>query len=164
MKPHAEIDQVWPRHGRVGLTGHLHGLSAAGSAWRLLLVRRSRPEHELRYPAGLDGERFECAFPVRDLAPFGCRNGEQWDIHLTTRRDGAEIRLRAGRRLDDIRGKKHIMVFPAQPADDADGAGGPLTVRPYYTVQDNLSLECTVPAAGSAPAGAGAGAAAGRAV
>ncbi|MEV2191352.1 hypothetical protein AB0I02_10215 [Streptomyces phaeochromogenes] len=145
MKPHAEITEVWPRDGRVRLVGHIHGHPAEGE-WRLLLTRRSHAEQRLDYPAQVKGDRFEGELPVADLAAAtdiaetGIRAGveggvgagvEEWDIHLT---DG-EVELRAGRRLDDIHGKKKIMVFPEQRVR---GIG----VRPYYTVKDNLSLEC----------------------
>ena len=143
MKPHAEITEVWPRDGRVRLVGHIHGHPAEGE-WRLLLTRRSRAEQRLDYPAQVKGDRFEGELPVADLAAatdtaeaeLGVEIGvgvgiEEWDIHLT---DG-EVELRAGRRLDDIHGKKKIMVFPEQRVR---GIG----VRPYYTVKDNLSLEC----------------------
>ncbi|MCX5600930.1 hypothetical protein OOK29_22505 [Streptomyces phaeochromogenes] len=147
MKPHAEIAEVWPRDGRVRLVGHIHGHPAEGQ-WRLLLTRRSHAEQRLDYPAQVKGDRFEGELPVADLAAatgtaeaedeigtgalVGVGAGvEEWDIHLT---DG-EVELRAGRRLDDIHGKKKIMVFPEQRVR---GIG----VRPYYTVKDNLSLEC----------------------
>ncbi|MGW3422107.1 hypothetical protein [Streptomyces phaeochromogenes] len=147
MKPHAEITEVWPRDGRVRLVGHIHGHPAEGE-WRLLLTRRSHAEQRLDYPAQVKGDRFEGELPVADLAAatdtaeaelgVGVEIGvgvgvgvEEWDIHLT---DG-EVELRAGRRLDDIHGKKKIMVFPEQRVR---GIG----VRPYYTVKDNLSLEC----------------------
>ncbi|MEU9882477.1 hypothetical protein [Streptomyces phaeochromogenes] len=145
MKPHAEITEVWPRDGRVRLVGHIHGHPAEGE-WRLLLTRRSHAEQRLDYPAQVKGDRFEGELPVADLAAatgtaeaeIGTGTGavvgmgvEEWDIHLT---DG-EVELRAGRRLDDIHGKKKIMVFPEQRVR---GIG----VRPYYTVKDNLSLEC----------------------
>jgi len=145
VKPHAEITEVWPRDGRVRLVGHIHGHPAEGE-WRLLLTRRSHAEQRLDYPAQVKGDRFEGELPVADLAAatdtaeaeLGVEIGvgvgigiEEWDIHLT---DG-EVELRAGRRLDDIHGKKKIMVFPEQRVR---GIG----VRPYYTVKDNLSLEC----------------------
>ncbi|WP_419667592.1 hypothetical protein [Streptomyces sp. 2-1] len=141
MKPHAEIAEVWPRDGRVRLVGHIHGHPAEGE-WRLLLTRRSHAEQRLDYPAQVKGDRFEGELPVADLAAatdtaeagIGAEvegGVEEWDIHLT---DG-EVELRAGRRLDDIHGKKKIMVFPEQRVR---GTG----VRPYYTVKDNLSLEC----------------------
>ncbi|MFD3374538.1 MULTISPECIES: hypothetical protein [unclassified Streptomyces] len=149
MKPHAEIAEVWPRDGRVRLVGHIHGHPAEGE-WRLLLTLRSHAEQRLDYPAQVKGDRFEGELPVADLAAatgtadtaeagIGARAGievEEWDIHLT---DG-EVELRAGRRLDDIHGKKKIMVFPEQRVR---GFG----VRPYYTVKDNLSLECRTGAA-----------------
>ncbi|MFD3315698.1 hypothetical protein [Streptomyces sp. NPDC058694] len=147
MKPHAEIAEVWPRDGRVRLVGHIHGHPTEGE-WRLLLTRRSRAEQRLDYPAQVKGDRFEGELPVADLAAAtdtadtaeaGIEVGagvEEWDIHLT---DG-EVELRAGRRLDDIHGKKKIMVFPEQRIR---GFG----VRPYYTVKDNLSLECRTGAA-----------------
>jgi hypothetical protein len=130
VKPHAEITEVWPRDGRVRLVGHIHGHPAEGE-WRLLLTRRSHAEQRLDYPAQVKGDRFEGEFPVADLAAGDTAEAEEWDIHLT---DG-EAELRAGRRLDDVHGKKKIMVFPEQRVH---GIG----VRPYYTVKDNLSLEC----------------------
>jgi hypothetical protein len=130
VKPHAEITEVWPRDGRVRLVGHIHGHPAEGE-WRLLLTRRSHAEQRLDYPAQVKGDRFEGELPVADLAAADTAEVEEWDIHLT---DG-EVELRAGRRLDDVHGKKKIMVFPEQRVH---GIG----VRPYYTVKDNLSLEC----------------------
>ncbi|MHB9758214.1 hypothetical protein ACYBSK_27860 [Streptomyces sp. BYX5S] len=135
MKPRAEVERVWPRDGRISVVGRLHGLTAgAGGRWQLLVTRRSRTDHVLSYEAEVDGERFACAWDVADLAAYdGFGGADQWDLHLT---DGA-LRLRVGRRLDDIRGKKSIYVYPEQPVP---GAG--FGVRPYYTVEDNLSLEC----------------------
>ncbi|MGX1915429.1 hypothetical protein ACWIID_42470 [Streptomyces phaeochromogenes] len=140
MKPHAEITEVWPRDGCVRLVGHIHGHPAEGE-WRLLLTRRSHAEQRLNYPAQVKGDRFEGELPVADVAAATATaelgvGVEEWDIHLT---DG-EVELRAGRRLDDIHGKKKIMVFPEQRVRD-------IGVRPYYTVKDNLSLECRTGAA-----------------
>ncbi|MFJ8956436.1 hypothetical protein ACIRO1_40785 [Streptomyces sp. NPDC102381] len=137
MKPRAEVEEVWPRDGRIGIVGRLVGVSAgaAGGAWRLTVTRRSSAGQVLRYDAELDGERFSCAWDVADLAAYddGFSGADQWDLHLT---DGRRT-LRVGRRLDDIRGKKAIYVYPRQAVP---GAG--FDVRPYFTVEDNLSLEC----------------------
>ncbi|MEW2568245.1 hypothetical protein [Streptomyces sp. NPDC047070] len=130
MKPHAEIAEVWPRDGRVRLVGRIHGRPAEGD-WRLLLTRRGHFDRPLDYPATVKGDRFEGELPIADLVTQDPAGIEEWDIHLT---DG-ETRLRAGRQLDDIHGKKKIMVFPEQRVRG-------LRVRPYYTVKDNLSLEC----------------------
>ncbi|MCX4237044.1 hypothetical protein [Streptomyces ortus] len=130
VRSHAEMAEVWPRDGRVRLVGRIHGRPAEGD-WRLLLTRRGHPGRPLDYPARVKGDRFEGELPIADLLTPDPAEIEEWDIHLT---DG-ESRLRAGRHLDDIHGKKKIMVFPEQRVHG-------LRVRPYYTVKDNLSLEC----------------------
>lgn len=135
MKPQAEVEQVWPRDGRIRVVGRLYGLAAGvGTGWRLLLTRRSRTDHVLRYDAALDGERFACEWALSDLAAYDAFDGaDQWDLHLT---DGG-LKLRVGRKLDDVHGKKAVFVYPRQPVP---GAG--FGIQPYFTVEDNLSLEC----------------------
>jgi hypothetical protein len=130
VKPHAEIDEVWPRDGRIRLVGRIHGRSAGGD-WRLVLTRRAHADQRLSYEVQVKGDRFEGALPISDLAVADPAAVEEWDIHLS---DG-DVDLRAGRQLDDIRGKKKIFVYPEQHT-------GNLSVRPYYTIKDNLSLEC----------------------
>ncbi|WP_216589357.1 hypothetical protein [Streptomyces brasiliscabiei] len=130
VRPHAEMTEVWPRDGRIRLVGRIHGVPADGT-WQLVLTRRARAGHTLRYAADVRDDRFESELPVADLAAPGHAAVEEWDIHLT---DG-EVELRAGKHLDDVRGKKKIFVYPEQRTGD-------LRVRPYYTIKDNLSLEC----------------------
>lgn len=146
---HAEIAQIWPRDGRLRFVGHLHGVRGepdTAADWHLLLVPRGQDgeEHRLRYPAPLEGERldhFDVSLPVDDLVAEGLPLPAQWDLYLTSGRagDGAARQLRLARLLDDIRGKKKIMVFPSQ---EAAGPAGKALVKPYYTVHDNLSVEC----------------------
>ncbi|MGW7355019.1 hypothetical protein [Streptomyces sp. NPDC054784] len=140
MSPHAEIERVWPRDGRIRLVGALHGHAPGGAAesWQLLLVRRDHGDERLRYDAPLDGARFDASLPVDDLALDGPPSAV-WDLYLSSGPGPGELRLRAGRHLDDIRGKKKIMVFPAQSVT-TDEYG--TVVRPFYTVSDNLSVEC----------------------
>ncbi|WP_254409955.1 hypothetical protein [Streptomyces sp. AC495_CC817] len=130
VRPHAEIAEVWPRDGHIRLVGRIHGTPADGT-WHLLLTRRARTGRTLRYAADVKGDRFETELPVGDLTAEDYAPVEEWDVHLT---DG-EVELRAGRHLDDVRGKKKIFVYPEQRAGD-------LRVRPYFTIKDNLSLEC----------------------
>lgn len=130
MKPHAEIAEVWPRDGHIRFVGRIHGVPAEGT-WQLVLTRRAQAGLRLRYDADVKGDRFESELPVGDLAAADHASVEEWDIHLT---DG-EVELRAGKHLDDVRGKKKIFVYPEQRTGD-------VSVRPYYTIKDNLSLEC----------------------
>ncbi|MFI7275119.1 hypothetical protein [Streptomyces sp. NPDC049879] len=149
MSGHAEIAEVWPRDGRLRLVGALNGhaprrraldrlraLTTAAGDWSLQFVLRDdrgRP-WRLRYPAPLDGTRFDVSLPVADLAPEDLRVPAYWDVWLSA----PDARLRAGRLLDGITGKKEIMVYPGQSVPRADAA---VLVRPYYTVKDNLSVE-----------------------
>lgn len=109
---------------------------------------RAREDVLLRYDTEPDPDtrRFEVTFPVAELVPAGLSGPQKWDLHLAMARGTAESRLRAGRHLDDIRSKKNIMVFPAQYAT-RDGIRARL--RPFYTVNNNLSVACAPdPAAG----------------
>ncbi len=144
MKVHAELAQVWPRDGRLRLVGKLHGhdpVASAAAPWTLLLVLRDGPEHVLRYPAPLDGPAFDVSLPVADLVPEGLVLPACWDLYVSQEpASAARERLRVGRRLDDVGGKKKIMVFPGQSVAFGNGTA---TVKPYYTVKDNLSVEVT---------------------
>ncbi len=139
MNAHAEIEEVWPRDGRLRLVGRVHGRDPAGAEqWKLLLVLRDRESEQLRYDATRDGGGFDVALPVDDLALDGLARAT-WDLHLVCGTGEDEERLRVGRHLDDIQDKKRIYVFPAQSVtSDEDGT----VVRPFYTVHDNLSVEC----------------------
>jgi hypothetical protein len=143
---HAEVEQVWPRDGRVLVTGRIVGavtLPEAEQNGELTLTSRARPSVVLTCPATLDGHRFRASFAV-DLiasavapAPAQIRGREIWDLHL--RLPGESHPLRVGRHLDDIANKKKVMTFPAQTGHTL---AGPVSVKPYYTDQQNLSLIC----------------------
>lgn len=141
MKAHAELAEIWPRDGRIRLVGHLHRKPEVPdhAPWQLLLIRREAPEHQLRYAAPLAGVGFDVTLDIEDLVPEHLAAPVKWDVYLAVNTGTAEVRLRAGRLLDDIKGKKNIMVFPLQYIDHATGT---VAVQPFYTVKDNLSLEC----------------------
>ncbi|MDA8368717.1 MAG: hypothetical protein M0026_02470 [Nocardiopsaceae bacterium] len=139
MGTHAEITEVWPRDGRIRVVGHIVGdpVDTGPVPWRLLLTLREHEEHQLSYDSPLgEGRRFDVAVPIGDLVWEGMSDSVKWDLHLATE-TGA--RLRVGRRLDGIHGKKEIMVFPAQ---QVTSGGVDISVKPFYTVKDNLSVKC----------------------
>ncbi|MGK5532366.1 hypothetical protein [Streptomyces sp. URMC 129] len=146
MNGHAELEQVWPRDGRLRLVGRLHGHdaapggAAAGGAWALRLELREGDGRCLHYPTALDGSAFDVSLPVDDLAPEGIALPAYWDAYLVPDPSAPAPRLRVGRLLDDIRGKKRIMVFPGQPVTGSRR----VLVKPYYTLKDNLSVEVRV--------------------
>lgn len=142
MKSHAEIETVWPRDGRIRLVGSVHGRDPGTAGWQLVLALRGHEKYRLHYDTTLDGTAFEVSVPVDDLALDGLHKAT-WDLHLSpgTGSDEAaddEGMIKVGRHLDDITGKRKIFVFPAQSAGDVDGT----VVRPVYTDDDDLSLEC----------------------
>lgn len=89
-----------------------------------------------------DGEG-EVAAPVRDgvatlaLAPLA-REGV-WDLYLETDED-PPARLRVGRHRDGLPGKRDVLVYPPRRV-------GGLELRPFFTVNDNLSVRCGPPRA-----------------
>ncbi|MDT0318900.1 hypothetical protein [Streptomyces millisiae] len=142
MSGHAELAQVWPRDGALRLVGRLHDHEpepATAAAWTLRLTPRGAAgERALCYPAPLDGMAFDASLPVADLVPEGpFEPPALWDVWLAPPEDSG-AGLRVGRLLDDIRGKKKIMVFPGQQVTRGDLT---MLVRPYYTIKENLSVE-----------------------
>lgn len=92
------------------------------------------------------GPRFDARIPLTELAAATAGREETWDLYLSCggaggahgadRPYGAPPEpLRLGRHLDDVRGKKHIFVYPSQTA-----AG--LRIEPFYTIRDNVSVRC----------------------
>ncbi|SDR27158.1 hypothetical protein [Thermostaphylospora chromogena] len=140
MKPHAEVEQVWPEGGRIRVLGRLHGLdglprdAASGDGWQAVLLLREPRGPQLVYPVPVVDRSFELTVPIADLivpqAPArGC-----WDLYLSH----GETRLRVGRHLDDIRNKASIMVYPEQLIPDDERL---IHVRPRYTINENLSID-----------------------
>ncbi|MFD0774781.1 hypothetical protein ACFQZ2_12655 [Streptomonospora algeriensis] len=151
----AEVAQVWPRDGRVRIVGDFHGDAGSESGpWHLLSVARGtdiRRQHEFE----VEGGRFDVSVPLEDFLPVDPDHAPaggdklKWDLYAAPEDrlgQGADGWLRLGRRLDDIRNKKKIMVFPAQEVEE-DGVR--MTVQPVYTVHEDLTIDCTPGTSGS---------------
>ena len=116
VAPHAEARRVRLADGILLIEGELPG----GEGEPRLVARHRDDQAEVAVPVELDDGRFRARL---DLAPLA-RPGV-WDLRLGERRVGAH--------LDGLPGKKDVVVFPAHRA-------GGLELRPYYTVEDNLSI------------------------
>ncbi len=137
--PHVEVEQVWPREGDITIIGFTHELSKRPEAgWTLVLASREREGAETRYGVESMGERLVAAVPVAGLVGDEPLASEVWDVYLVGETGAGEGRLRVGRHLDDIEDKKRVMIFPYQRVEGAV----PVTVRPYYTIYNNLSIRC----------------------
>jgi len=143
--PHAEVAEIWPRDGAVRVVGDFHGAGDASERWFLVVVLRDT-ESRRTYELPVDGGRFDVSVPVAEFVPADAASRSEsakFDLYAAPEeRLEADLDslLRFGRHLDDIIGKKKIMVFPVQ---QAESAGMRMAVQPFYTIKDNLSVEST---------------------
>jgi glycosyltransferase involved in cell wall biosynthesis len=141
LPPHAEARRVRVEDGALVIEGelaageepHVVGESAVGigaddrvAAVEPRLIARHRDGGaEVGVPAEVEGRRFRARLELASLDRTGV-----WDLRLGDRRVATH--------LDDLPGKKDVVVLPAHRA-------GGLELRPYYTVEDNLSIRAGEP-------------------
>jgi glycosyltransferase involved in cell wall biosynthesis len=122
--PHAEVEHVRVEAGAVLLRGRVPG--GAGDA--RLVARRRSDGAEVSTTAQLSGEGFSASV---ELAQLCVPRDDVWDLHL-----GA---LRVGAHLDDLPSKHDVVVLPSHRVREGDVER---ELRPYFTVEDNLSIRC----------------------
>ncbi|MFD8675518.1 transferase [Streptomyces seoulensis] len=130
---HAEAGPVEVGDTATTVTARLHGTALGEDAVVRLRGRRSREERVLSPNADADGRGFRFSVDHADLTGVDVR---YWDVHVLPAPDAAPVRV--GRVLDDVADRKHSFVYAAAP-------GGGQLVRPYYTVDNDLSFEVTDP-------------------
>lgn len=137
VTPHAEVEAVHARDGEIRIEGRLaYAGPRPGADARLTAVARDT-EITLTWDARLDGIDYTAALPVDDLA---AREPALWDLWLDVGpADAPDVHARFASRLDDAPGKRGKLSYPRQIAESG---GRELTVRPYYTPWDNLSIAC----------------------
>ncbi|MEU9016365.1 hypothetical protein [Actinomadura sp. NPDC048394] len=131
VAPHAEVTAVRPAGGEIQISGRLAYTGPRPGRARLAAVARKgggATARDLR----IDGTEFEACLPIDALA---AGPPALWDLWL----EAAGVRARLATLLDDAPGKRNKLSFPRQIAS---GAGGTMSVRPYYTVEDALSVAC----------------------
>ncbi|MFJ4031132.1 transferase [Streptomyces griseoluteus] len=130
---HAEAGPIEVGDRATAVTARLHGTELGEDAVVRLRGRRSREERTLSPSVDADGRGFRFTVDHADLTGVAVR---YWDVHVLPTPDAAPVRV--GRVLDDVADRKHSFVYAAAPD------GGQL-VRPYYTVDNDLSFEVTDP-------------------
>lgn len=130
---HAEAGPVEVGDTATTVTARLHGTALGEDAVVRLRGRRSREERVLSPSADADGRGFRFSVNHADLAGVDVR---YWDVHVLPAAGAAPVRV--GRVLDDVADRKHSFVYAA-------ARGGGQLVRPYYTVDNDLSFEVTDP-------------------
>ncbi|MET8077731.1 hypothetical protein [Streptomyces sp. NPDC005303] len=126
---HAEADRVDVTGPALRVAARLHGASLLdGAEVRLRLRRGEGAVRTLEPLIEEDGQGF--SFTVDDATlDIGI-----WDMYVRPAPEAPLIRL--ARLLDDVADRKHVFVYPGAQA-------GKVVVRPYYTVDNDLSLEVT---------------------
>lgn len=130
---HAEAGAIEVGEKATTVTARLHGTELGEDAVVRLRGRRSRAERTLSPTAEADGRGLRFTVDHADLTGVDVR---YWDVHVLPAADAAPVRV--GRVLDDVADRKHSFVYAAAP-------GGGQLVRPYYTVDNDLSFEVTDP-------------------
>ncbi|TDC74958.1 hypothetical protein [Actinomadura sp. 7K507] len=130
VSPHAEVEAVHPHDGEIRVAGRLAytGPRPEQDARLVAVARDTRST--LTRDVRLDGTKFQVCLPV-DV--FAAEQPALWDLWL----DVADVHARLATRLDDAPGKRGKVSFPRQIA----GSGiQEMSVRPYYTLKDELSV------------------------
>ncbi|GAA4041324.1 transferase [Streptomyces shaanxiensis] len=152
---HAEVEGIEVTDRTMTVRARLHGTTlAVGAAVRLRprggngVVRTLEPRipepqtlepQTLQPRAGSDARVFSFTVDYEELAADHGAGSRVWDLSVQPRPDATASPIRLGRLFDDIADRKEIFVWPAAEV-------GAVVVRPYYTVDNDLSVEVTATA------------------
>ncbi|CAL9633529.1 transferase [Streptomyces sp. enrichment culture] len=130
---HAEAGPLVLADGAMTVRARLHGAELTEAAEVSLRLRTDK-DTVLTVPAraAADGGG-TFTFTVAHTQLAGAGNGI-WDPFLRPAADAPPVRI--GRLLDDVADRGNVFVYPRVTVDGA-------VVRPYYTVDNDLSVEVT---------------------
>lgn len=108
-----------------------------GEGAAALLYRRGREAAVRQTPLRAEGDQaftFTVDYPdlLAEPGPNGMGAAAIWDVYV--RPAAGAPRIRVARLLDDVADRKAVFVYPAATL-------GGVTARPYYTVDNDLSVE-----------------------
>ncbi|MGW4496532.1 transferase [Streptomyces sp. NPDC004376] len=131
---HAETDRVDVGERTTRVTARLHGTEFTDDGVVRVRLRGSR-DREVTVTPAVDADRRGFAFTVDHAELVGAETPDApgyWDVYVLPEAGAAPVR--AGRLLDDVADRKHSFVHPTARVGGA-------TVRPYYTVDNDLSFD-----------------------
>lgn len=132
---HSEAGAIDVTDRSMTVAARLHGASLGEGAAVLLRQRGAAGVVQTLEPrAGGDDRDFAFTVDHQELAAAGGTGSGVWDVFL--RPAAGAPRIRVGRLLDDLADRKEIFVYPAVTV-------GGVSLRPYYTVDNDLSVEVT---------------------
>lgn len=134
---HAEVERIDVTDRSMTVRARLHGATLAeGAAVRLRLRGGNGVVRTLEPRAESDGRGFSFTLDYGELAADHGTGTRVWDLSVQPRPAAGDPPVRLGRLLDDIADRKEIVVYPT-------AAVGGVAVHPYYTVDNDLSVEVT---------------------
>lgn len=134
--PHVEVGELRIAGDTLTVRGRVHGTRLTEQAC-VELRGRTAPRPLVRFPVDVDGDDFTGS--VGYPALLDAARQEFWDLWLRPAGED-NPRVRIARLLDDIADKKPIFSFPAVRIPARPATPAPVTVRPYYTVDNDLAI------------------------
>lgn len=132
---HAEVGGITVGDRSMTVRARLHGATLGERAAILLRQRGGSGVVETVGPrTGPDGRNFSFTVDYQKLAAEGGTSSRVWDISLQSVENAPRIRV--SRLLDDVADRKEIVAYPAVTLSG-------VALRPYYTVDNDLSVEVT---------------------
>ncbi|MFD4789539.1 transferase [Streptomyces sp. NPDC058459] len=133
---HAEAGRIDVGDRATTVAARLHGAALGEGAVVRLRGRNTGAERTVRPAADEDGRDFRFTVEHAELTGGDGAGVRYWDVHVLPATGAAPVRV--GRVLDDVADRKQSFAYPAART------GGRL-VRPYYTVDNDLSFEVSDP-------------------
>jgi glycosyltransferase involved in cell wall biosynthesis len=127
LPQHAEVERVEVEPDAITLSG----LVQTPDSQLTLLATSRRDGAELTWPVTREGPGFTTRIDTAAMVRSG--GAEVWDLRLAA----GEERLRLGSHFDGILNKAEVVTFPARRAEAGEDVRW---VRPYYTVENRLSV------------------------
>ncbi|MEV0173224.1 transferase [Streptomyces sp. NPDC050803] len=130
---HAEVEGIDVTDRSMTVNARLHGATLSAGAVVRLRARGANGAVRIREPqVESPGGRFSFTVDFTELIAADAAG--VWDISVRTGPAGEAPLARVGRLLDDLADRKEIFVYPTARVGGA-------VVRPYYTVDNDLSVE-----------------------
>ncbi|NLU69060.1 hypothetical protein HCC30_17600 [Streptomyces sp. HNM0574] len=145
--PHAEAGELRVTDSGLTLRGRLYGAGLGPSARLEAWARGAAEQPPVVVAAPADdggrgtpgGDGSAGAAFAAELPYAGLVGHEVWDLWLRPDETAAPVRI--ARILDDVADKKRIFTYPQlNVPGDSGQAGEGCSVRPYYTLDNDLSL------------------------
>jgi hypothetical protein len=132
---HAEAGGIRVAGQSMTVRARLHGASLGeGAAVRLRLRGSAGTARTFQPQVEADGRDFSFTVDYEELLRTAGTDSQVWDVVVQPGEGAPPIRI--GRLLDDLADRKQVFVYPAVTLGGA-------TLRPYYTVDNDLSVEVT---------------------